>query len=231
MKALILAGGKGIRMMPLTEDKPKAMVLLKGKPLLEHSLKAVEKAGIEECGIVLGKFGEKVKRAFGDKHGEMKLKYFHQEKPLGTAHAVATAEEWLDEDFLLLSADVLIESSLLRELAEKRGFAGVLTIRHDDFPEHYGVVSVDGKQVTGIVEKPWETAADSLVNAGVYRLSPKIFGAIRKTGRSTRGEFELTDALKILMSEGEKIGFVKLKGKCMDLGSISDLEKAEKSDL
>jgi len=231
MKALILAGGKGIRMMPLTKDKPKAMVLLKGKPLLEHMLREVEKAGVEECGIVLGKFSEKVTQAFGDRHRDMKLKYFHQEKPLGTAHAVATAEEWLQEDFLLLSADVLIESALLRELAGKKGFTGVLTLRHDDFPERFGVVDVDGEQVTGIIEKPREADADSLVNTGVYRFSPKIFDGIRKTKKSTRGEFELTDALKILISEGEKIGFVELKGKCMDLGSISDLEKAEKSDL
>lgn len=231
MKALVLAAGRGVRMMPLTKDKPKAMVLFKGKPLLEHVLKEIEQAGITECGIVVGFNGEKIISYFGDRHGEMKLKYFKQERQLGTAHAVSTAEEWLNEDFLLLSADVLIDSSLLSKLMEKKGFSAVFTLRHDDFPERYGVVETEGELVKNIVEKPRKAKGDSLVNAGVYRFSTKIFNAIRKTNKSLRNEFELTDSIKILIDRGEKVGFVMLDGPCIDIGSIQDLERAEQLEF
>jgi dTDP-glucose pyrophosphorylase len=229
MKGLVLAAGKGIRMMPLTEDKPKAMVLLNGKPLLEHVLRELEKAGIKECGIIVGYKGEKIKAYFGDSYKGMKLKYFEQEKQLGTAHAVATAEEWIDEDFILLSADVLVESPLLEELSEKKSFAAVLTLRHDDFPERYGVVEVEKNAVKKIIEKPNCAPEGALVNAGIYRFSPKIFEAIRNTKKSQRNEFELTDSIRILMESGEKVGFVELDGPCLDIGSMEELARAEKA--
>ncbi len=229
MKALVLAAGKGVRMMPLTEDRPKAMVQLKGKPLLEHVLRELEKTSSRECGIVVGYKGEKIRKYFGDSYKGMKLKYFLQEPQLGTAHAVATAEEWLDGDFLLLSADVLVEWPLLEKLSEKKGFAAVLTLRHDDFPERYGVVEIKGNAVKKIVEKPRCAPEDAFVNAGIYRLSPKIFGAIRKTKKSRRNEFELTDSIRILLDGNEKVGFVEIDGPCLDIGNIEDLEKAEKA--
>ncbi|MEM0360475.1 MAG: sugar phosphate nucleotidyltransferase [Candidatus Diapherotrites archaeon] len=229
MKALVLAAGKGARMMPLTEEKPKAMVQLNGKPLLEHVLKEVEKAGISECGIVIGYKGEKIRSYFGDSYKGMKLKYFVQEPQLGTAHAVATAEEWLKEDFLLLSSDVLVEWPLLERLSQKKGFAAVLSLRHDDFPERYGVVETDNNKVKKIIEKPDCTPENAFVNAGIYRFSPKIFEAIRKTKKSRRNEFELTDSIRILLESNEKVGFIEVSGPCLDIGSIEDLQRAEKA--
>ncbi len=231
MKALVLAAGKGVRMRPLTSDKPKAMVLLKGKPLLEYTLKELEKAGIEKCGVVIGYEGEKISSYFGDSVGRMKLKYFAQSEALGTAHAVSVAEEWLDSDFLVCSADVIVGAGHYRALMEKKGFTAVLTLRHDDFPERYGVIEVSGSQVQGILEKPRSAAKNAWVNAGIYRFSPIVFEAIRKTGKSKRNEFELTDSIKILIRAGKKVGFVELKGGCMDIGDLRDLERAEKSEL
>ena len=231
MKALVLAAGKGVRMRPLTSDKPKAMVLLKGKPLLEYTLKELEKAGIEECGIVIGHYGKKISSYFGESLDRMKLKYFVQAEALGTAHAVSVAEEWLDSDFLVGSADVIVEAGLYRELAKKRGFAAVVTVRHDDFPERYGVVRTDNDIVVEISEKPREVEKNAWVNAGIYRFSPAIFEAIRETKKSKRNEYELTDSIKILISKGKRVGVVQLEGGCMDIGDLRDLERAEKSEL
>lgn len=231
MKALVLAAGRGIRMRPLTSSKPKAMVLLRGKPLLEYTLKELEKAGIEECGIVIGYEGKKISSHFGDFIGSMKLKYFVQEKALGTANAVSVAEEWLDSDFLACSADVIVEAGHYRALMAKRGFSAVLTLRHDDFPERYGVIETKGNFVQGITEKPRTAEKNAWVNAGIYRFSTAIFEAIRETRKSKRNEFELTDSIKILITRGKKIGFVELKGGCMDIGDLKDLELAEKSEL
>lgn len=231
MKALVLAAGKGVRMRPLTKEKPKPLVLLKGKPLLYHSLKALEKAGVKECGIVIGYKGKKISSYFGDRFGEIKLKYFNQGKPLGTAHAIATAEHWLENDFLVTSADVIVSENPYRKLMKKKGYKAVLVLRHSDSPERFGVVKTREDRVEDIIEKPKKAKSNAWVNAGIYRFSPEIFNAIRKTSKSLRKEFEITDSIKILLDENKKVGFIALDGPCMDIGSISDLEKAEKSEL
>jgi len=231
MKALLLAAGKGVRMRPLTDNRPKAMVQLKGRPLLAYSLRELSEAGITECGIVTGKLGEKIVEHFGDNYAGIKLKYFKQKEALGTAHAVSVAESWLDEDFVLGSADVLAEQAVYRKLVEKKGFDSVMVLRHDDFPERYGVVKTEGEKVVEITEKPREANAEDWVNAGIYRFSPKLFAAIRDTKKSKRNEFELTDSIKLMMARGRKVSFVELSGWLMDIGSIADLERAESSDL
>ena len=229
MKALVLAAGKGVRMRPLTDNKPKAMVQLKGKPLLQYTLASLEKAGIEECGIIIGYKGESIKAYFGDSFREMKLKYFSQEKPLGTANAIAVAEEWLNEDFIVASADVIADFALYRKLLEKKGYSAVFALRHDDFPERYGVIGTAGEKVVNITEKPRKAEKDALVNSGIYRFSSKVFGAIRSTKKSMRNEFEITDSIRILLSGGDRVGFVLLDGPCLDIGSIQDLERAEQA--
>jgi len=228
MKAVVLAAGKGKRMHPLTKKKPKALVKLKGKPLLEHVLAGFEKAGVKETIVVIGFLGEKIEKKFGKKFGKMKLSYVDQRVQMGTAHAVLQMKKKLRGKFLVGHADVIVKPSLWKKLMEKKGFDAVITLRKDKHPEKFGVAVTKGKRLEKIVEKPKDKKLGNLVNAAAYLFGQKIFSALEKTKVSKRGEFELTDSINILAAKG-KTGFVVYKGKCLDIGSIKELREAEKA--
>lgn len=239
MRALILAAGLGKRMQPLTNEIPKAMVLLKGKPLLEHVLENCKKAEIDECILVVGHLKEKIIGYFGYVFEGIKLRYVEQKEMNGTAKAIEFGKEFFGgkeerffgktgEDFLVLSADVIVPEKCLKELTAKKGFDVVMLAREENHPEKYGVIEIDEKRnaVLGLDEKPAKPKSN-LVNAGVYKFSKRIFDAIAKTGKNPlRGEFEITDSIKILLGEGAKVGFVLCKERILDIGSLEDLEKA-----
>lgn len=227
MKAVILAAGLGKRMRPLTNNKPKALVEFKGKPLLEHVLESIEKAGIKEAVIIVGFGSKKIKKKFGNVFGKMKLSYVEQKIQMGTAHAVLQAKGLVKGRFLVGHADVIVLSSLWKKLATKKNFDAVIALREDKHPERYGVALVSGKKLETIVEKPSKKLKSNLVNAAAYLFSQKIFAEIEETKVSKRGEFELTDSINSLAAKG-KVGFVVYKGTCIDIGTINELRKAEK---
>lgn len=230
MKAVVLAAGQGKRMQPLTNDRPKALVELKGKPLLQHVLESLEKAGVEETIIVVGFLAEMVKAKFGKKLGKMKLGYVEQRIPMGTAHALLQARKKIrgKQRFLVASTDVIVPAELWKSLAAKKGFDAVVALREEEHPESFGIALVSGKKLEQIVEKPLGKIESNLVNAGCYAFSEKIFPALKKTKIGERGEFELTDAINALAAK-KKAGFVLHKGKYLDIGTIEDLEAAEKN--
>ncbi len=225
MKAVILAAGKGTRMKPLTDDMPKAMVLLHGKPFLEHVLFSLKQAGIKEAVIVVGYLKEKIMDYFGAEFAGIKIEYAIQEEQLGTAHAVLQAKKFLKKDFLLGFSDIIAEPGVWRALLEANGFDVIAVVRGDAEPERFGVVETEGNRIVRVEEKPLKPKSN-LVLAAFYRFSQKIFSAIEKTKKSARGELELTDAINIL-AEKKKVGFVKFEGKIFDIGSLEDLKKAE----
>lgn len=244
MKALILAAGLGKRMRPLTNNVPKALVELKGKPLLEHVLERCKKTGIEECVIVVGYLKEKIIEYFGKEFEGIKLRYVEQKEMNGTAKAIELGKEFFggkekgffdegnekifNEDFIVMSADVIVPEKCLKELVAKKGFDAVLLVREEEFPEKYGVVEIDEKKkiVLSLEEKPVKPKSN-LVNAGVYKFSKRIFDAIAKTEKNPlRGEFEITDSIKILLNEKAMIGFVLCREKILDIGSLKDLRNA-----
>ena len=228
MKAVILAAGLGKRMKPLTNGKPKALVELKGKPLLEHVLHSLEKAGIKEALIVVG-FGRKmIRKRFGNAFGKIKLSYVEQRVQMGTAHAVLQAKDRVKGRFLVGSADVIVLPSLWKKLMQEKGKAVVVALRKEAHPEKYGIALVSGKKLETIIEKPKGKIESDLVNSGCYMFSQKIFPALEKTKVSKRGEFEITDSINSLAAKG-KAGFVIYSGKCLDIGTLEELRKAEKS--
>lgn len=230
MKAVVLAAGIGKRMRPLTNGRPKALVELGGKPLLEHVLQSLEGAGVKEAVIVTGYLGEKVRERFGKRFGKLKLSYVRQRIPMGTAHALLKARKKIggSNRFLVGSADVIVKASLWKSLASKKGFDAVVALRREANPKRFGVALVSGKKLMQIVEKPLGKIESNLVNVGAYALSGKIFPVLRKTRVSSRGEFELTDSINALAAEG-KASFVVYRGKCLDIGTKADLRKAEKA--
>jgi bifunctional UDP-N-acetylglucosamine pyrophosphorylase/glucosamine-1-phosphate N-acetyltransferase len=228
MKAVVLAAGLGKRMRPLTNDMPKALVKLKGRPLLEHVLQSLERAGVKQAVVVVGFKGGLIRERFGNRFGKLKLSYVLQRIPMGTAHAVLKAKGKVGGKFLVASADVIVQASLWKKLSEKKGFDAVVALRRESRPERFGIAIVSGKKLMQIVEKPLGKIESSLVNAGAYALSEKIFPVLRKTRVSSRGEFELTDSINALAAKG-KVGFVVYKGKCLDISDLPALRKAEKT--
>lgn len=215
-------------MQSLTNNRPKALVELKGKPLLWHVLRSLEKAGVEEAIIVVGFLAELVKQHFGEKFGKMHLSYVEQRIPMGTAHALLQADGKVKGMFLAASCDVIVEPALWKALSKAGGFDAVVALRKEENTENFGVALVSGKRLEQIVEKPLGRIESNLVNAGCYAFSEKIFAALRKTKISERGEFELTDTINALAAK-KRAGFVLCKGKCLDIGTIEDLQAAEKS--
>ncbi len=226
MKAVILAAGLGKRMKPLTNDKPKALVEFKGKPLLEHVLQSFEKAGVKEAVIIVNFDCGKIEKKFGNSFGKIKLKYVEQRVAMGTAHAVLQVKGKVKGNFLVGSADVIVLPSLWKKLMQEKGKAAVVALRKDEHPERFGVAVVSEKKLLQIVEKPRKKIESNLVNSGCYMFSQKIFPALEETKVSKRGEFEITDSINSLATKG-KAGFVVYTGKCLDIGTLEELRKAE----
>lgn len=232
MKAVILAAGRGVRMRPLTDNIPKAMVKLKGKPLLEWNMEILKECGIGEILIVDGYKREAIEKYFGKAYKGIPVRYLFQERQLGTADAIRLAEKFAEGDFLALSADVIVEKSLVEELSREDAFDiydAVVVGRKVEDPWRYGVLSYEGEELKEIVEKPLPGKEPSdVANAGIYRFNRKIFGAIKMTEKSERGEYEITDSIKIMLEAGAKIRAFIYSGKCIDIGSKEDLDKAER---
>jgi bifunctional UDP-N-acetylglucosamine pyrophosphorylase/glucosamine-1-phosphate N-acetyltransferase len=188
----------------------------------------LKEAGATGFVVVVGYMGHKVKGFFGESFQGAPISYVMQEQRNGTAKAIGLAKEFCGkEDFLVSYTDIVFGPRLWRALLEKKGFDAVIAIRKDKHPERYGNVLTRGARIVEIIEKPKpEEVKSHWVLVGAYRFSPKIFEAIEATPISARGEFEITDSLKILMQQG-KVGFEKYIGKFFDIGSLEDLKAAE----
>ncbi len=208
MKAVILAAGEGNRMRPLTYTRPKVMLPLANKPILEHLLIELKKSGIKEFTIVVGYHGETIRQHFGDgARWGVSIDYASQRKQLGTAHAVKMVEGFTKGKFLLANGDVLLKAEDIEKIIAKHNVTLSLIEMNDT--KDLGVVEVVGNKVKAIHEKVARPPSN-LVNAGVYLLTPDIFPAISRTEKSPRGEYELTDSLQILLGEDKPISWVKI---------------------
>ena len=210
MKAVILAAGEGRRCRPLTQTRSKVMLPVGNRPFMEHVIDALAKNGIRDLYIVVGYQKERVMDYFEDGLDfGVDISYLEQNELLGTAHALGKAEEYIDEPFLVVNGDNLIDSRAVSELIAARGDNVILAAlrRHSG---DYGVLMVEQDRVKGIVEKPGRPCS-GILNTGAYKFSPTIFRAIHKTPLSERGSYELTETISQMIAEGEEI--VPLIGK------------------
>lgn len=237
MKAVVLAAGEGIRLRPLTLTRPKHLIPVGGKPLLEHVLLSIKDAGINEVLIVVHYMAEQIKRYFGDGSKlEMKIEYAFQREVRGTADAISPAEPYVKGDFLLIYGDLLTTSNVVKlvlqshEREKTPATMAVVPVKH---PEHYGIVKLAGSHVTDIIEKPSpEEAPSNLANAGIYVFSTEIFEAIRQTPPSPRGEYEVTDSLRFLMQKEQPVVAVQIpRQEWVDVGRPWDLLEANQRVL
>lgn len=210
MKAVILAAGKGTRMGPLTESRPKVMLPLANRPLLEHIIVNLKTADIREFLIVAGYHKEKITDYFkdGSRLG-VDIEYIEQNVQKGTADAIAVARDSIRERFLVTNGDVLTGIPDIKRICNAKGEA-VLTAMKVANPVEYGILCVKGKRVEKLIEKPKKPASD-LANAGIYIFEPSIFDAIENTKSSPRGELEITDSIQLLIDSGKEVNYTKLQ--------------------
>ncbi len=237
MKAVILAAGEGVRLRPLTLTRPKHLISIGGKPLLEHILDSLKAVGLNEALIVVYYMADRLQQFFGDgSNFGMGLKYSLQEGVRGTADAAGLAKSYVNEDFLLIYGDLVVTPEIIKKvitLHKEEKPAVTMAVAPVDHPEHYGIVKLDDSRVTDIVEKPSpEGAPTNLANAGIYVLSPEIFDKIEQTPTSKRDELEITDSLRLLVQEKKSVLAVQIpREEWLDVGRPWDLLDANQRIL
>ena len=199
MKCVILAAGEGKRMHPLTLTRPKVMLPIANKPILEWNLINAIDAGVKEFVFVVGYKSEMVRNYFGKgEKWDAKIDYVNQGKALGTAHAIGMVEKFVD-DFIVLCGDTTFGKEDIKKIVDKKTSIGLLKVEN---PEEYGIVEIKGKKVFKIYEKV-QNPISNVINAGIYHFDKKIFDFIKKTEKSPRGEYEITDSINMMLKSVE----------------------------
>ncbi len=227
-QAVILAAGEGTRMHPLTYTRPKVMLPIANKPILEHLLMEMKLAGVCRFIFVVGYHEEIVREYFADgKSWNVEVEYASQRNLSGTADALRTAEGLIEEDFLMVNGDAIIGFQDITRLGQQAGNA--LSLIELEDVSGLGVVEVKENRITRIHEKS-ATPPSKLANAGLYRFTPEIFAAINDTPKSSRGEYEITDSIQILINRGIPVTYQTL-GRWFDLSYPWDLLTANEELL
>ncbi len=231
MKAVILAAGQGTRLRPLTEDKPKGMVEVDGKPILTHCFEKMAALDADELIVVVGYRKEDIISYYGDAFRGIPITYAHQREQNGLAHALLTVEEEIDSDFMLMMGDNIFRANLqdvVRRQQEERADAAFLVeeVPHEE-ASRYGVCDTNHYgEIVEVVEKP-DDPPSNLVMTGFYTFTPAIFHACHLVQPSDRGEYEITDAVNLLLQSGRTIDAIALEGWRLDIGYPEDRDEAE----
>lgn len=217
-----MAAGEGTRMRPLTYTRPKVMLPIANKPILEHLLNELKKAEIDEIILVVGYKDEKIREYFGDgsKWG-IKIVYVTQRKQLGTADALKSASHLIKDDFIMLNGDNIVGYNDIKKLVKSEDSIGVKEVSN---PQDFGVVEIENGKIKRIIEKP-EKPPSNLINAGIYHFSKDILEFLDRTPLSKRGEYEITDTIQLAINSGIEFEAVKIDV-WIDVGYPWDLLKA-----
>jgi len=231
MKGLILAGGRGTRLRPITYTSAKQLVPVANKPILFYGIEALAESGIREIGIVVGDTRREIMEAVGDgQRFGVSVTYIEQEAPLGLAHAVLISEPYLGADpFVMYLGDNLIReklAALVRRFGEERPNAQILLARVPN-AQQFGVAELADGKVVRLVEKPKIPPSD-LALVGVYMFDRTVFEAVRAIRPSARGELEITDAIQWLIDAGRTVRPHVIDGWWKDTGKLEDLLEANR---
>ncbi len=227
MKALVLAGGSGSRLRPITHTSAKQLLPVANKPVLCYGLEAIRDADISDVGMVVGDTAPAIRAAVGDgRQFGLNVTYIRQEAPLGLAHAVLIARDYLgDDDFVMYLGDNFIVggiTALVDEFRSVRPDAQILLTAVPD-PRQFGVAELDEEgEVIGLAEKPLHPKSD-LALVGVYIFTPAVHEAVRQLAPSGRGELEITEAVQWLIEDGRKVRSTIISGYWKDTGNVADM--------
>ncbi len=231
MKAVILAAGKGERLEPITHTRPKPLIPVLDKPLLLYIVESLVKAGVNELVIVVGYMADKVREEINKAKITLKKTFVYQEEQKGTGHALKLVEKHVgSEPFILIYGDLFINENVINKVLNTSDYGkyNTMALTKVANPKEYGVVVTEGDRVKDVIEKP-SSPPTNTINAGIYVLKPEVFSYLDKIGLSSRGEYELTDALKLMLKDNVEIRYTILSadewfeiGKPWDLLSLHE---------
>lgn len=230
MIGVVPAAGEGTRLRPLTDEKPKGLVEVAGRPLLAHVFETLVDSGVTELIVVVGYEGDAIRAHFGSAFEDVPITYVEQSERLGLGHAVLQARPHVDDSFVLLNGDNVVGGDLKAPLErhQRDEVEAVVAVESVDraTARETGVVSVDDSTVTGIVEKP-EDPPSTLATTGCYALPAEIFDALELLRPSERGEYELADAIGVLIRAGTHVEAVPLGCDRVNVNAPDDVSEAE----
>lgn len=230
MKAVILAAGEGTRLRPKTQEVPKPLIEVRDKPILEYNFETVIDLGIESAVVVVGYRKQAIIDRYGAAYRGLTLEYAVQDEPNGLAHAVLAAEPYIEDDFVVLNGDNIYSGNLSEAVSRHTETEADITFPIDEVPPETAKagavcdVAPDGT-ITGLVEKP-ENPPSGLVPTAFYILPPDIFPACRLIKPSQRGEYELPDAIDLLLYAGYEVETVPFEGWKVNINTERDIETA-----
>jgi len=235
MKGILLHGGHGTRLRPLTHTGPKQLLPIANKPMSEYGIESIKEVGITEIAIIIGGNGsDKVREYYGDggKFG-LKITYVEQDSPKGIAHAIGLCKNFVGEEkFLVFLGDNIIQKSIrdFAEEFEKDSSSASILLCEVDNPSRFGIANIKEGKIVEIMEKP-KVPPTNLAVTGIYFLTPKIFDIISRLKPSWRDEYEITDALDMLLKEGHQITYHTITNYWKDTGTPEDIINANKEIL
>ncbi len=231
MKALILSGGYGTRLRPLTYSQQKQLIPVANKPVLFYAIEDVIEAGAEEIGIIVGPNAEQVKNTVMSREWEAPIEFIFQGEPKGLAHAVLISEDFIgNDDFVMYLGDNILQGGIKehaqRFLADTDAAAHIMLTPVED-PTKYGIAVVESGRVVRLVEKPKEPPSN-LALVGIYFFRSPIFEAVKEIKPSWRNELEITDAIQWLIDHGYRVEATMVKGWWKDTGKVEDILEANR---